>query len=203
MPLLEDFAEIMRYQEPLAPYTFLRLGGPAQALATPRSVVELAKLVARCHTENLPVHILGGGCNLLVRDEGVRGVVIRLSEPAFTAITTKGKTVRAAAGAMLSNLISHAAREGLAGTEALVGIPGTVGGAMRMNAGSRYGSIAQLVSRVEALDTQGKVQSLERADLASGPQVLDEGIILALEFDLEPDDAESILKRMRRFWMHK
>jgi UDP-N-acetylmuramate dehydrogenase len=205
MPFLDDFAEITRLQEPLAPYTYLRLGGPAQALSQPRSVEELVRLLARCQKEGAPCRVLGGGSNLLVRDEGVRGVVIRLCEPAFVGVETKSKTVRAAAGATLSNLISQAARQSLAGAEALVGIPGTVGGALRVNAGSRYGSIHQLVSRVEVLDAGGQVQVVERAELSSGPHgsFLDDATILAAEFDLEPDDPDAILKRMRRFWIHK
>jgi UDP-N-acetylmuramate dehydrogenase len=205
MPFLDEFAEILRFQEPLAPHTYLRLGGPAQALAQPRSVDELARLVARCKQDNTPWRILGGGCNVLVRDEGVRGVVIRLSEPAFTTVECKGRTVKAGGGATLVSLISHAARQGLAGMEALVGIPGTVGGGLRVNAGSRFGAIDQLVSRVHLLDAQGQVQVVERGDLTAGPQgsFLDDGVILAGEFDLDSDDADSILKRMRRFWIHK
>jgi UDP-N-acetylmuramate dehydrogenase len=205
MPLHDEFGDILRSQEPLAPYTHLRLGGPAQLLAQPRSIEELAKLVQRCAREGMPWRILGGGCNILVRDEGVRGVVIRLGEPAFTAVENVGRTVKAGGGATLASLISHAARQGLAGTEALIGIPGTVGGGLRVNAGSRYGAIDQLVSRVHLLDTKGQVQLYQRSELTAGPQgnFLDDGIILAVEFDLEPDEPENILKRMRRFWIHK
>src|SRR4051812_38741495 len=92
---LEDFAAFVKYDEPLAPYTHLKLGGPAEALAQPRSVEELAALGKRCLDRRLPLHLLGGGCNLLVRDEGVRGVVLRLSEPAFTQVEVTGKRVRA------------------------------------------------------------------------------------------------------------
>src|SRR5262249_36647899 len=98
---------------------------------------ELAACVQRCGEAKIPFRVLGGGCNILVRDEGVPGVVLRLSEPAFTQITAQGKRIRAGAGATLSSFISEAARHGLAGPESLVGIPGTIGGAFRCNAGDR------------------------------------------------------------------
>src|SRR5437016_4411453 len=90
---LEDFSAFVKFDEPLAPYTHLKLGGPAEALAQPRSVEELCAVVRRCFERQLPLHLLGGGCNLLVRDEGVRGVVLRLSEPAFAQVSVSGKRV--------------------------------------------------------------------------------------------------------------
>src|SRR5687767_11855328 len=91
---LGDFGEIVKAEEPLAPYSSWRLGGPAEALARPRSREELAAVVRRCFEKNIPLRVLGGGCNVLVRDEGVRGVVLRLSEPAFTEVKVEGRRVR-------------------------------------------------------------------------------------------------------------
>src|SRR5437868_6451754 len=102
MHALDDFAEISKPNEPLAPYTYLRLGGPAEVLVQPRSVEELAAVVRRCMTKHLPLRVLGGGCNVLVRDEGVRGVVVRLTAPAFTHVAVEGKRVHAGTGAALS-----------------------------------------------------------------------------------------------------
>jgi UDP-N-acetylmuramate dehydrogenase len=205
MPLLDEFAEIMRCEEPLAPYTHLRVGGPAQFFAQPRSVDELVRLVARCSKEGMPYRVLGGGCNVLVRDEGVRGVVIRLSEPAFTSIEIKGKRIKAAAGAPLSALISQAAQQSLGGVEALIGIPGTVGGAIRANAGSRSGYIREIVTKVDVLDPQGKIQTYSRDDLPFSSQdgPINPPIILSAEFELETDDPDAILKRMRKLWIQK
>src|SRR5262245_25457352 len=143
--MLEQFADFARWNEPLAPYTYLRLGGPAEALVQPRTREELAAVVRCCFQNNFPLRVLGGGCNILIRDEGVRGVVLRLSEPAFTPVSVAGRRVRAGAGAPLSALISQTARHALAGFETLVGIPGTVGGALLLNAGDRSGEIGQLV----------------------------------------------------------
>src|SRR5262245_26550438 len=86
MDVLDQFGEIVKRQEPLAPYTCLKVGGPAEFMVQPRSVAELAAVVQRCSQEGVPVRVLGGGCNVLVPDQGVRGVVLRLSAPAFTQV---------------------------------------------------------------------------------------------------------------------
>src|SRR5436190_24277801 len=110
MARLEEFAEIIQRDAPLAPYTHLRLGGPAEMLAQPRSLDELSRLVRRCFEERIPMRVLGCGCNMLVRDEGVTWVVLRMSEPAFTQITVEGKRVRAGTGATVASLTSASAR---------------------------------------------------------------------------------------------
>src|SRR5262249_5043399 len=153
MAALEEFADIIKRHEPLAPYTHLRLGGPAEMLIQPRSREELSAVVRRCFQERIPLRVLGGACNVLVRDEGVRGAVLRLTQPAFAQVAVEGKRVKAGAGAAVSALISQAARHALAGLETLVGIPGTVGGALRCNAGDRTGDIGQFVRQVEVLDS--------------------------------------------------
>jgi UDP-N-acetylmuramate dehydrogenase len=202
---LADFAEIVKCDEPLAPYTYLKLGGPAEWLIQPHSREELSAVVRRCFQARIPLRVLGGGCNILVRDEGVRGAVLRLSEPAFTQVSVEGRCVRAATGASVSALISQAARHGLAGPEALVGIPGTVGGALRCNAGDRAGDIGQFVRRVEVLDSKGDVQVRERDELRFGHHWsnLDDPVLLTAEFELETDHADAIVKRMRKAWIQR
>jgi UDP-N-acetylmuramate dehydrogenase len=203
MARLEDLDEIIRRNEPLAPYTHLRLGGPAEMLVQPRSYDELSRVVRRCFEEKVPLRVLGCGCNMLVRDEGVAGAVLRLSEPAFTRVTVEGRRVRAGTGAAVSALISAAARHNLAGLEPLVGIPGTVGGALRTNAGDRGGDIGQFVQKVEVLDTRGRQQVRDRDELrfAEHDSNLDDPVLLSVEFALEPDDPDAIVKRMRKAWV--
>jgi UDP-N-acetylmuramate dehydrogenase len=203
MALTDEFPEIIKPNEPLAPYTYLRLGGPAELLVQPRSREELSRFVRRCFQERVPLRVLGGGCNLLVRDEGVRGAVLRLAEPAFTEVRVEGRHVRAGTGASMSGLISQAARHGLAGVETLVGIPGTVGGALRFNAGDRYGDIGQFVLRVEVMDSAGAVQVRDRDELRFGDHAsnLDDPVLLTVEFALEPDTPDAIVKRMRKAWI--
>jgi UDP-N-acetylmuramate dehydrogenase len=203
MASLADFAEITRHREPLAPFTYLKLGGPAEMLIQPRSFEELSAVVRCCYDQHVPLRVLGSGCNLLVRDEGVPGVVLRLSEPAFTRIEVSGNQVKAATGATVSQLISQSAGHGLAGLETLVGIPGTVGGALRVNAGDRAGDIGQYVRQVCVLDSKGDMQVRERAELRFGEHDsnLDDPVLLEALFVLEPDSADAIVKRMRKAWI--
>src|SRR5262249_36377241 len=94
MAFRDEFAAITHARQSLAPFTHLRIGGPAEYLVTPRARDELARVVAACHTERIPLHVLGVGTNLLVRDEGVAGAVVRLTAPEFTRVTVTGKTVK-------------------------------------------------------------------------------------------------------------
>src|SRR5271163_4784332 len=135
MPLLDAFKEISLLDESLAPYTWMKIGGPAQFLVRPRSPDELLEVVRYCNEEQIPVRVLGGGSNILVRDEGVSGAVIQLVDESFGRIAVDGTTVTAGAGAPLSQLISQSVKAELAGLETLSGIPGSVGGAIRGNAG--------------------------------------------------------------------
>ena len=203
MPRLAEFEAIIKRNEPLAPYTYLKLGGPAEMLVQPRSHEELSNVVQRCYREQIPLRVLGSGCNLIVRDEGVAGVVLRLSEPVFAEIVVEGKRVRAGAGAAVSALISQTARHGLAGLETLVGIPGTVGGALRTNAGDRAGDIGQFVRLVVVMDASGATQVRERDELRFGEHAsnLDDPVLLTVEFALESDDPDAIVKRMRKAWI--
>jgi len=203
MAALDEFGEIVKRNEPLAPYTYLRVGGPADLLVLPRSREELAAVVRCCGRDKLPLRVIGGACNILVRDEGVRGVVVRLTEPVFTEIHVAGNRVQAGAGAAVSKLISRAAEAGLAGLETLVGIPGTVGGALRCNAGDRSGDIGQFVRQVEVFDAKGEVHVRERDELQFTYHWsnLDDPVVLTAEFQLEPDAPDAIVKRMRKAWI--
>src|SRR4051794_36798867 len=202
---LETFTDLVKREEPLAPYTYLKLGGPAEFLIQPRTREELSAVVRQCFQARVPLRVLGGGSNVLVRDEGVRGAVLRLSEPAFTEISVIGKRVRAGGGAALSGLISASARHGLAGLEALVGIPGTVGGALRRNAGDRSGEIGQHVRAVEVIGASGAAEVREREELrfADHWSNLDDPVILGAEFELDSDDAGALVKRMRKAWIQR
>jgi len=200
-----DFPDLIKVREALAPYTNLKIGGPAEILVQPRTQDELAVVVRRCSERSLPFRILGGGCNILVRDEGVKGIVLRLSEPAFTGVTVQGQRVRAGSGAALRSVISASARHGLAGLETLVGIPGTVGGALRHNAGDGSGEIGQFVQQVDVLDSGGNILLRPRDELQFGYRSsnLDDPVILAGEFELERDIESAILKRMRKAWIQR
>ena len=202
---LAKFADILTAQAPLAPCTLLKIGGPAEVLAQPRTRAELAGLVEACAGKQIPLRVLGGGCNLLVRDEGVRGVVVRLTSTPFTEIAVEGKRVRAGAGATLAALIAQAVRGGLAGLETLVGIPGTIGGALRHNTSDRSVEICQFAQKIDVIDAAGKAQSRRREELryAYGSCNLDDPVFVSAEFELEPDQPDAIGKRMRKSWIQR
>lgn len=205
MPLQDDFEAIVRLDEPLAPHTWLHVGGPAEFFAEPRHVDELAALVRRCRDDDLPVRTLGGGSNLLVRDEGVPGMVIRLAEPGFADLERRGPRLIAGGGAKLGHLISTAVREGLAGLETLVGIPGTVGGALHGNAGSRGSDIGQWARRATVMTAAGEIVERSREELvfAYRQSSLDELVILSAEFELDQEDPDELTKRMQKQWIVK
>ena len=205
MHSFDDFRAIVKADEPLAPLTWFRLGGPAAYLARPGNVEEVIGLLNRARELGLPARILSGGSNVLVRDEGFAGLVVHLESPVFSDVTIRGNRVEAGAAVPLTALISQTARAGLAGLEVLTGIPGTVGGSLRGNSGGRQGAIGTTVRRATVLDNAGKIQVRERDEIAFGYRTsnLDEPVILSAEFDLEPEDPESVVKRMRRIWIIK
>ena len=205
MSLAKGFEHFVKRSEPLAPHTWFHLGGPAEYFAEPDTVEDLQSLVRRAHAEGVPVRLLGGGSNILVRDEGVSGLVIRLAAEAFSQITVGKQTVTAGGGAKLGHAISTSVREGLAGLEPLVGIPGTVGGALHCNAGSRGGDIGQWTCEATVMTRAGDIVSRPREELvfAYRESSLDELVILGARFELEQEDPEELTKRMQKQWIIK
>jgi UDP-N-acetylmuramate dehydrogenase len=205
MGFRDEFAAIIQARQPLAPFTHLRIGGPAEYLVTPRNRDELARIVTVCAAEKIALRVLGVGTNLLVRDTGVSGAVVRMTAPEFTQVYVTGKTVKAGGGASLFSLISAASLAGLAGFETLVGITATVGGALRFNAGDKSGEIADHLVRVEVITPAGKIATRERGDIRFGEHDsdLDDPVVLGVEFALEADEPDAIVKRMRRAWINR
>ena len=197
--------DCVRAQVPLAERTWLKVGGAAQYFAEPASIDELQAVVQRCEGEGLHVRLLGGGSNVLVRDEGVSGLVISLTNPVFAAITTAGERVTVGAGAMLANAITVTVGAGLAGLEPLVGIPGTIGGALHSNSGSHGGDIGQWATRATVMTRAGEITDRERSDLvfAYRESSLDDLVILSAEFELEKEDPLVVTKRMQKQWIVK
>jgi UDP-N-acetylmuramate dehydrogenase len=140
---------------------------------------------------------------VLVHDEGVKGIVLRLGGTAFTTIALEGRRIKAGCGATLSAVIARAAHAGLTGLEPLVGLPGTIGGALLLNAGDRTSDIGQFVRRVEVLDNQATVQTREHDDLrfTSTGAILDDPLVLSAEFELDQDSSDLIVKRLRKSWI--
>ena len=148
-------------------YTTLKLGGTADWLAFPRSAAEIAELFAEAGAAGLPVAVIGHGSNLLVLDGGIRGLVIRI-EKNMKNIRREGNRLTAAAGAMLGAVAGFAAENGLTGLEFASGIPGTVGGAVTMNAGAYGGEMKDVVVRVDGILPNGTEMSLSGEEMRFG-----------------------------------
>ena len=190
---------------PLARLTWYRIGGPARFLARPQSLDDLAELVKRCAAENLPLYVLGLGANLLVSDAGVDGVVVRLEGPHWERVEINGTTVTANAGVDLQKLLLQTVRAGLAGIETLAGIPATVGGAARMNAGGKYGDFGNAVRSLTVMDAEGNVYDRTRDDLIWEYRRVNvvAPLILSATLELEADDPDALARRMKEVWMFK
>ena len=203
MAFQSGLEHIVRADESLAPYTWLRLGGPAEYFAEPTNLDELTELVRRCREADIPVRLVGGGSNLLVRDQGVRGLVLHLSAAAFADVRLDQGTLQAGGGAKLSHLIATAVREGLAGLESLVGIPGTVGGALHGNATCHGANIGSYCQSVTVITHGGEVCTRTRDEMlfAYRKSNLDELVILDATFDLEAAESDGLTKQMQKLWI--
>jgi len=151
-------------QEPMSRHTSWRIGGPAEIFVEPAGLEDLRRVLVYAQNRNLPVTVIGNGTNLLVSDRGIRGLVIQLG-PGLSGLEVRGNEIYAEAGVSLPRLANRALRHGLAGFEILAGIPGTVGGALLMNAGANGCSVGDRVLRVEALDYAGNRMVFERFEL--------------------------------------
>jgi UDP-N-acetylmuramate dehydrogenase len=187
-----------RADAPLAPKTWLRAGGPAEVLFQPADLDDLAEFLAAVRPDGVPVTVIGVGSNLLVRDGGIEGVVVRLSGP-LARVEVEGERVVAGAGVLDRTVAGFAQRAGLAGLEFYVGIPGTVGGAVRMNAGAFGGETAGVVERVVALDERGRRHELGAGEMGFGYRhsALPEGwIAVAAILRGVPADPAAVAARM-------
>ena len=197
--------EIVQEQAPLAPLTWYRIGGPARYLIRPRSPAELGDVARRCVEADLRMHVLGLGANLLVGDGGVDGVVIRLDADHWRQVRVVGNTVEVGAGADLQKLLLRTVRAGLGGLECLAGIPGTVGGGVRMNAGGKFGDLGAVVRRVAVMDSAGNGFDRHKDDLVFGYRSTNivAPFILGATLELDEDDPDRILRKTKEIWMYK
>ncbi len=205
MSCLDSFAEITRRDEPLAPYTWLKLGGPAQYLVEPRHLDELAQVVKCAHETETPLHILGDGSNLLIRDEGISGIVIRLISGDFSTVEIDGVSVTAGAGGLLSHVISRSVAAGLTGLESLAGVPGTIGGAIIGNAGGKSGEVGALVESIDVMTNTGEIETIPAELLGFGYRKsnIDAAVVLSAKLKLREGDPREITKRLRKMWIMK
>lgn len=187
---------------PLATRTTLRVGGPADCLVEPASEADLALVMGFCHDHSIPVTLLGRGSNLLIQDGGVRGVVVHLGAEAFTTIQVQEAEITARAGVRLKQLAAEARRHGLSGFEFMEGIPGCLGGSLRMNAGAMGSWMFDRVKQVRLMTWQGTIEVKQAADIPvvyrSCP-LLKTHIALEAVLKGEPDSPEAIAATMESF----
>ncbi|MEY4786491.1 MAG: UDP-N-acetylenolpyruvoylglucosamine reductase MurB, partial [Planctomycetota bacterium] len=194
---------------PIGPLTWYETGGRAEALISPKSVKALQLLCQRCDESGIPLRVLGSGANLLVADEGVDGVVIRLNQPAFQETLwndlDNGNPTRIGAGVDLMGFVQESARRGLSGLSQLAGIPATIGGAVRMNAGGSYGDTAQSIHSIELMTMSGRLCTLTAADLDFGYRhcALPAGIVIAAHCNLRSTDPVALRAHVKEVFEYK
>ena len=195
-------AKELLLEEPMAKHTSFRIGGPADVLAQPGNEAELAELLKRAADHAVPVTLVGNGSNLLVRDKGIRGLVIKLSN-LFSSITVAGNVLTFGSGISLAMASKKAASLSLSGLEFAVGIPGTIGGAVYMNAGAYDGEMAKVVTSVQVMDRQGQSSQLKADELDFSYRhtaLQNSGLIVtSVTVSLQPGEAESIKAKMDDF----
>ncbi len=195
-------ATVLREDELLARRTTLRVGGSADFYVEPSSEAELTRVLQICGRRGLPVFILGRGSNLLIKDGGIRGVVICLAHPDFSRIETMAHRMHCGAGAKLKQVAAEAKRGQLTGLEFLEGIPGTVGGGLRMNAGAMGGWMFDVVESIRYMDYHGEAHEQAAAKVTveyrSCP-LLKENIALGAVLKGHPASREVVDKRMKNF----
>ncbi len=187
--------------EPLRRYTSLGIGGPAQALVFPSDAEDLQQLLKLAHDAAIPFYVLGAGSNLLVRDGGFKGLVVSLCL-GFKRISHRENIIKVQAGAHVSKLLAYAQANNLGGLEFLAGIPGTVGGAVAMNAGAGGSEIGQRVKAVSVLTPDVQYVRFTREKINFGyrsSSLADCGIVLGAELELSPMDSGAVADKVSRF----
>lgn len=160
--------ERIKTGEDMGRHTTFRAGGPADYYVEPGDVKELAAVLWLCRSEEMPYYILGNGSNLLVSDQGYHGVIIAMADRVWSEIQIEETRIRAGAGALLSAIANHAWKASLTGLEFAAGIPGTLGGAVVMNAGAYGSEMKQVLASVTVLTPEGEVVTIDAADLELG-----------------------------------
>ena len=191
--------ENVKIDEPMKKHTSFKVGGPVDILVIPETYEQIRDTIALTKQNNIPCLVIGNGSNLLVRDGGVRGVIIKLSK--LNKVTVEGESIIAQGGVLLSKVSAIAAKNSLTGFEFASGIPGSVGGALTMNAGAYNGEISQVVENATVLDKQGNIVRLFKEDLELGYRmsaIIKYGYtVLEAVFKLQKGDSEKIISRIQ------
>jgi UDP-N-acetylmuramate dehydrogenase len=189
----------VKIDEPMRSHTSFKVGGPADVFVSPVTELQIKDVLKLCHDSDCPVFIMGNGTNLVVRDKGIRGVVLKIYDN-FNNISVDNNVITCEAGALLSTVSKAALKESLKGLEFASGIPGTVGGAIAMNAGAYNGEIKDVIHSADVIDNNFKIVTLDREGLELGYRtsiVSSNGyIVLRTRFKLEPGNYQVIKDRI-------
>lgn len=182
----------------MSEHIYFKVGGPADILLTPNTVEQLKETVSICKENEIPYYVIGNGSNILVKDGGIRGVVIKLCE--LNKIELIGNKIKAGTGALLKDVSAKATEASLSGFQFACGIPGSVGGAVYMNAGAYDGEISFVIEGAEVLDNNQEVRVLSKEELNLGYRqsvVMQKGyIVISATFNLAPGEHDKIQKRV-------
>ncbi|WP_026476704.1 UDP-N-acetylmuramate dehydrogenase [Alkaliphilus transvaalensis] len=191
--------ESVLIDEPMRKHTSFKIGGPADFLLLPKKIEDIQRIIHICKVNDAPYFVMGNGSNLLVRDKGMRSVVIKIADN-FNDVKIEGTKVIARAGVLLSTLSNKVLRESLAGFEFASGIPGTLGGAVTMNAGAYGGEIKDVLTSCKVLDEEGNVLEFTNEELKLGYRtsiVQEKGyVVLEVTIDLRQDEYDKIKERI-------
>lgn len=199
---MEEFKKVCAAvvaDEPMSAHTTFKIGGAADIFASVSSEEEISALIKLANKESVPYMVMGNGSNMLVGDGGIRGLVIHLGKN-FSDIKTDGNLIYAQAGALMSSIASAAAKASLTGFETLAGIPGTLGGALYMNAGAYGGEIGAVVRKVRYIDEKGDIYSVSSSECCFGyrKSIFSDGkkYIVSAELELKTGDEKEIRAAM-------
>ncbi len=205
MNIFKGLGKIVEQNYPLAKQTWYGLGGPADYFIRPQTTEQLQQVIRRCNENNVKTHTIGFGSNLLIGDEGLRGAVIKLAGEQFTKTEFQDEGATVWAGVELSKLVLTCVKKGLCGLEALTGIPGSVGGAIKMNSGGNFGDIAAAVETVTLMDSEGNIFDKSKPELAFGYRSsnITAKFILSAQLQLANAEAEQIMRTVKEIWIYK
>jgi UDP-N-acetylmuramate dehydrogenase len=198
--LAQSFRGLVLKDEPLKNHTYFKIGGPASIFAVPEDTEDLKTVLKLIKKYEIDYYIIGNGTNLLVSDDGFKGIIIKIGEK-FNKLSREGNKVTAGAGLLLSTLAKYFAKEGLGGFEFAGGIPGCLGGAIPINAGAYGGEMKDVVTKVKCIDTDGRIHEFSNEEMEfeyRRSRLSDsEYIVLEAEISLTPGSVEDIMEKMK------
>ena len=205
MNIFSGLEQIVETDYPLAKRTWYGLGGPADYFIRPKTIEQLKEVVKRSNENKLRIYVMGFGSNLLIGDDGLRAAVIKLESEKFSQIKYDKQDVIAGAGAELSRLVLTCVEKGLSGVEALTGIPGSIGGAVKMNAGGNFGDFGSSVETVTLMDSSGNIFEKSKPELAFDYRRtnITAKFVLKARLKLNSADPEQIMRTVKEIWIHK